>query len=77
MTITLTSVVVVAVVGLAVLVAVVHVLTVGARVAEPLAALLALEGLLPGVQALVFGQVVFVLERLRTHVTVERPCAWK
>lgn len=42
---------------------VVHVLAVGAGVRELLEALAALEGLLAGVQPLVLGQVVLVLER--------------
>lgn len=44
----------------------VHVLTVGARVRELLEALAALEGLLTGVEPLVFRQVMFVFECLRT-----------
>ena len=57
--------------GLAVLVAVVHVLGVGAGVGEALAALLALEGLLSGVQAPVLRQVVLVLEGLGAHLAGE------
>lgn len=45
---------------------VVHVLTVGARVRELLEALAALERLLASVEPLVFRQVMFVFECLRT-----------
>lgn len=45
---------------------VVHVLAVGAGVRELLEALAALEGLLAGVQPLVLGQMVLVLERFWT-----------
>lgn len=45
---------------------VVHVLAVRARVGELFVALAALERLLARVQPLVLGQVVLVLERLRT-----------
>ena len=47
-------------------------LAVGARVGEALAALAALERLLAGVQPLVLGQVVLVLERLGADVADER-----
>lgn len=53
-------------VGLAVRVAVVHVLAVRSGVREPLQALAALEWFLAAVQALVLRQVVFVLEGLWT-----------
>lgn len=61
--------------GLAVLVAVIHVLGVGAGVGEALAALLALEGFLPRMQASVFRQMVLVLEGLATHFAGEGACA--
>lgn len=53
-------------VGLAVRVAVVHVLAVRTGVGESLQTLAALERLLAAVQPLVFRQVVLVFERLRT-----------
>ena len=46
-------------------------LGVGAGVGEALAALLALEGLLSGVQAPVLRQVVLVLEGLGAHLAGE------
>lgn len=60
-------------VGLAVRVAVVHVLAVGARVREAFEALTALERLLAAVQPFVFGQVVLVLERFGALVAFVRP----
>ncbi len=62
-------------VGPAVLVAVVHVLAVGAAVREALAALAARERLLARVQPLVLGQVVLVLEGLVARVADEGPNA--
>lgn len=59
-------------VRLAVRVAVVHVLTVRAGMGEALQALGTLEGLFAAVQAFVLGQVVFVLERLRTLLALVR-----
>jgi hypothetical protein len=53
--------------------AVVHVLTVGARVGELLEALAALERLLAGVQPLVLRQVVLVLEGLWALHALVRP----
>jgi hypothetical protein len=50
----------------------IHVLTVGTRVREAFETFLALERLLSAVQALVFRQVVFMLERFRAHVTLVR-----
>ena len=50
-------------------------LAVGAGVTEGLATLGALEGLLTAVEALVLGQVVLVLESLRTRLASEWPLA--
>ena len=58
---------------LAVGVAVVHVLGVGARVGEALPALVALVGLLPGVQAHVLDQVMLVFKRLFADATLVGP----
>ena len=60
---------------LAVGVAVVHVLRVGARVREALAALVALVGLLARVQARVLDEVVLVFERLLTDLALVRTLA--
>lgn len=53
----------------------VHVLAVGAGVRELLEALAALEGLLAGVQSLVLGQVVLVLERFWAFQALVRTLA--
>lgn len=55
-----------------ILVAMVHVLAVGARVAEGLVALAADVRLLSSVQALMLREMVLVLEGFFTHVTLER-----
>ena len=57
---------------LAVLVAMIHVLRVGAGVRKPLAALPTLKRLFTGMKTQVLGQVVLVFESLRTDVTVKR-----
>ena len=57
-------------VRLAVGVTVVHVLAVRTRMGEALQALGALEGLLAAMEALVFREVVFVLEGLRALVAL-------
>lgn len=56
---------------------VVHVLAVGAGMGELLEALEALEGFLAGVEALVLGQVVLVLERLWAHFALVGPLTYK
>lgn len=61
----------------AVVVAVVHVLAERTRVRESFAALATLERLLPAVQALVFRQVVLVLERLVAQVTGKWTGTWQ
>lgn len=58
---------------LAVFVAMRHVLTVGARMAEPFEALLALKRLLARVKPFVLGQMVFVFEGLVAKVAFMRP----
>ena len=50
-------------------------LAVGPRVTEAFAALLALEGFLPGVKAFVLCQMVLVFERLGADVAWERALA--
>jgi hypothetical protein len=62
-------------VWLAVRVPVVHVLRVAARVAEPLQTLVALEWFLSAMEALVFREVVLVLERLIAYVAFVRALA--
>lgn len=63
--------------GLAVLVAVVHVLGVGAGVAESLATSAALERFFTGMKAFVLREMVLVLEGLVADVTHEGPNACK
>lgn len=53
-------------VRLAVGIAVVHMLTVGAGVGEAFETFATLEGFLPAVKTLVFGEVMFVLEGFGT-----------
>jgi hypothetical protein len=54
----------------------VHVLAVGARVGEAFQALGTLKGLFATVQPFVFGEVVFVFERLRTFDAFVGTLTW-
>lgn len=61
----------------AVVESVIHVLAVGSGVREALETLFALEWFFAAVQALVFGQVVFVLEGLAAQFALVRSLTWK